>query len=51
MKTLNIIYLTIGISIVLIGIIAVTDGQLVALANFVLGGHFVRDAVTNFDYL
>ena len=51
MKALNILYLIIGIAIVLIGIIAVLDGQLIALVNFVIGGYFISDAVSNFYYL
>jgi len=51
MKALNTLYLIIGIAIVLIGIIAILDGQLIALVNFVIGGYFISDAVSNFYYL
>jgi len=51
MKALNILYLIIGIAIVLIGIISALDGQLIALVNFFVGGYFISDAVSNFDYL
>ena len=51
MKALNIFYLIIGIAIVLLGIIAVLNGQLLGLINFVIGGYFISDAVSNFYYL
>lgn len=51
MKALNILYLIIGITIFLIGIIVVLDGQLIASVNFVIGGYFISDAISNFYYL
>jgi len=43
----NSILLIVGISIILLGIIAILDNQYIGFANFIIGGCFIIDSAYN----
>jgi len=51
MKILNTVYLVLGLAIIFIGFIAVANGIYFGAINFLTGGYFVVDAITNFYVL